>query len=87
MKLFVTALAILISTTSLVAEDDWPRFRGPDATGVAPDNERLPASWSTTDNVSWVTDVPGWGWSCPIVWGDRVFLMEIGVQNGPTSGS
>jgi outer membrane protein assembly factor BamB len=77
MKLFVTALAILISTTSLVAEDDWPRFRGPDATGVAPDNERLPASWSTTDNVSWVTDVPGWGWSCPIVWGDRVFLTTV----------
>lgn len=77
MKLLFTVLAILISTTSLFADDDWPRFRGPDATGVAPDNERLPTSWSTSDNVSWVTDVPGWGWSCPIVWGDRVFLTTV----------
>jgi len=27
--------------------------------------------------VKWVADVPGWGWSCPIVWGDRVFLTAV----------
>ena len=26
------------------------------------------------DNVAWVTDVPGLGWSSPIVSGDSVFL-------------
>ncbi len=59
------------------AQDTWPRFRGPNADGVAPDNAGLPTTWTTTNNVKWVADVPGWGWSCPIVWGDRVFLTTV----------
>lgn len=51
----------------------WPRFRGPVSNPVA-ENPRLPVSWSTTENVEWVTDVPGVGWSSPVVWGNRVFL-------------
>ena len=34
-------------------------------------------TWTTTENVKWVADIPGWGWSCPIVWGDRVFLTSV----------
>jgi outer membrane protein assembly factor BamB len=59
------------------AQSNWPRFRGPNADGVAPDHAGLPTKWTTTDNVKWVADVPGWGWSCPIVWGDRVFLTSV----------
>lgn len=44
---------------------------------MAPDHAGLPTTWTTTDNVKWVADVPGWGWSCPIVWGDRVFLTSV----------
>lgn len=58
-------------------EETWPRFRGPDADGVAEDDPRLPVTWSTTENVAWAADVPGWGWACPIVWGDRVFLSTV----------
>ena len=52
---------------------NWPRFRGPlsNPVGTHPD---LPTRWSTTENVEWVAEVPGVGWSSPIVWGDRVFL-------------
>ena len=56
---------------------DWNRFRGPDATGVAANHDNLPLSWTTTRNVKWVTDVPGWGWSNPIVSGDKVFLTTV----------
>ncbi|NQT39613.1 MAG: PQQ-binding-like beta-propeller repeat protein [Planctomycetes bacterium] len=59
------------------AQDLWPRFRGPGADGVAPDNAGLPTTWTTTENVKWAAEVPGWGWSCPIVWGDRVFLTTV----------
>jgi outer membrane protein assembly factor BamB len=55
----------------------WPRFRGPNADGVAPNNAGLPTTWTTTNNVKWVADVPGWGWSCPIVCSDRVFLTTV----------
>lgn len=51
----------------------WPRFRGPDSNPVS-DNPNLPVTWSKTDNVEWVADVPGVGWSSPVVWGTKVFM-------------
>ena len=33
-----------------------------------------PAHWSATTNVAWKRDLPGRGWSSPIVWGQRIFL-------------
>ena len=53
--------------------DDWPQVRGPGALPVS-DNPNLPSTWSTTANVEWVTDVPGMGWSSPIVWDGKVFV-------------
>ena len=51
----------------------WPQFRGPDSNPVS-DNPNLPVKWSKTENVEWVADVPGVGWSSPVVWGTRVFM-------------
>lgn len=41
---------------------DWPRWRGPNADGVAP-GANPPVSWSQTDNVRWSHKLPGWGTS------------------------
>ena len=62
------------------AEDRWPRFRGPGALGVS-EQEGLPETWSATDNVAWVTEVPGLGWSSPIVWDDLVVVTSV-VSSG-----
>ncbi|MDA1307919.1 MAG: PQQ-binding-like beta-propeller repeat protein, partial [Acidobacteria bacterium] len=51
----------------------WPGFRGPRSNPIS-DNPNLPVTWSKTENVEWVTDVPGVGWSSPVVWGGRVFI-------------
>ena len=51
----------------------WPRFRGPSSNPIS-ENPNLPVSWSKTENVEWVADVPGVGWSSPVVWGNRVFI-------------
>lgn len=59
------------------ASDNWPRFRGSDATGVAEDDTRLPETWSQSENVAWKTEIPGWGWSSPVVWGNKVFLTTV----------
>ncbi|MEA1952744.1 MAG: PQQ-binding-like beta-propeller repeat protein [Planctomycetota bacterium] len=76
--LFLLGLLTAACSTAVVqAEENWPRFRGPNADGVAVDNAGLPKTWSITENVKWVADVPGWGWSCPVVWGDRVFLTTV----------
>ncbi|MDA1015819.1 MAG: PQQ-binding-like beta-propeller repeat protein [Planctomycetota bacterium] len=52
---------------------NWPAWRGPLATGVAPHADP-PVEWSETKNVRWKTEIPGVGHSTPIVWGDRIFL-------------
>jgi outer membrane protein assembly factor BamB len=41
------------------------------------DNPNLPDTWSTTENVEWATDIPGLGWSSPVVWGNKVFLTTV----------
>jgi outer membrane protein assembly factor BamB len=77
MKRILTVLILLVSTGSTLADDNWPRFRGQNADGVSQDDSRLPVTWSKTENVRWVADVPGWGWACPVVWGDKVFLSTV----------
>lgn len=42
----------------------------------------VPERWSATENVKWKVDVPGQGWSSPIVWGDTVFLTS-GISGRP----
>lgn len=80
--LVLAALAVLLSAavSALAAPpstDSWPSFRGADAMSVAADDPRLPVSWSTEENVLWSVDVPGLGWSSPIVLGDRVFVTTV----------
>ena len=66
----------------------WPQFRGIGASGVA-DAATLPLNFSSTENVAWVTEIPGRGWSSPIVWGDRVFVtaaVNAGAFKAPSTG-
>lgn len=66
---------LLLSRLSAAQADDanWPRFRGPHSNGAS-DNSALPTTWSATQNVLWKVDVPGRGWSSPIVCNGRVLL-------------
>ena len=69
-------LVLLVVATPRHGAADWPQFRGPGARGVAA-NRDLPDHWSATENVAWRTEIPGRGWSSPIVWNDRVFLTTV----------
>jgi len=70
------ALLLCVTALLLVGADQWPQFRGPQSTGVAEDRN-LPDSWSTTHNVVWKSEIPGSGWSSPVVWGDRIFVTSV----------
>lgn len=70
-------LTLTIAAIAAAATDNWPQFRGPGSTGVADDDPRLPDEWSSTKNVAWKADIPGRGWSSPIVWGNRVFVTTV----------
>ncbi|MEM6703215.1 MAG: PQQ-binding-like beta-propeller repeat protein [Acidobacteriota bacterium] len=75
----IGALLALFTSAATVdaAEDNWPQFRGPTMNSAIDDNPKLPERWSRTENVEWIADVPGIGWSSPVVWGDRVFLTTV----------
>jgi outer membrane protein assembly factor BamB len=64
---------------------NWPSFRGPDGTGVA-DGQQPPVTWNIKEgkNVRWKTAIPGLGHSCPVVWGNRVFVTTA-VSGEPDS--
>ena len=66
----------MILFAAALAADVWPQFRGPGSAGIAED-ARLPERWSATENVAWQTEIPGTGWSSPVVWGDRVFVTSV----------
>jgi outer membrane protein assembly factor BamB len=85
MRIFILSI-ILILTIS--GQNHWPSFRGAESRGIS-ENADLPDKWSATRNVSWKTDIPGRGWSSPIVWGKKVFLTTVvnkGESESPKKG-
>ncbi len=79
---------VTLAVTAAAATDQWPQFRGTQA-GIADDDPALPDRWSETENVVWKADVPGLGWSSPIVWGDHVFVttaVSSGAEVPPVKG-
>ena len=46
-----------------------------------------PDQWTETDRVAWSIDVPGEGWSCPVLWGNRVFLTAAVPVTGEDNRS
>jgi outer membrane protein assembly factor BamB len=63
----------------------WPQWRGPLATGVAPDADP-PVSWSDIEHVKWKVNIPGSGDATPIIWGDQVFVLTA-VTSGKKAGA
>jgi outer membrane protein assembly factor BamB len=53
----------------------WPRFRGPDGSGVA-DSQKPPVEFGPDKNVKWKVPVPS-GLSSPIVAGDNLVLTAF----------
>lgn len=83
-------LSVLLFTSVLLSPcwaDDFSRFRGADATGVAATHPSLATSWDQTENVAWVADVPGQGWGSPIVVGERVFVSSVVADEKNTAPS
>jgi outer membrane protein assembly factor BamB len=74
---FVLVAPFVLTSSAFGQEraSDWPRWRGPNADGVA-DGRHVPIRWSPTENVRWSVKLPGWGTSSPVVYSDRVFVTS-----------
>lgn len=72
----LTFTVLICRTWAAENSGDWLQFRGPAASGVA-DGLDAPRDWDVAKkkNVLWKTPIPGLGHACPIVTGDRVFIV------------
>ena len=82
MKHLVCAGVVILTLASSAAAQtkNWPQFRGAQSDGLG-EGATLPETWSATENVVWKTELPGWGWSSPVVWGKRIFVTAA-VHDG-----
>src|SRR6516164_3727475 len=76
-------LALVFSPAAMATAGDekpvppnWPQFRGPHGSGVAPDGKKLPVHFGPQTNVVWKTPLP-FGVSSPCVWGDFIFVTGL----------
>ena len=51
----------------------WLQFRGPNASGIAPENANPPVHFDAETNLLWQTEILA-GWSSPCIVDDRIFL-------------
>ncbi len=60
---------------------DWPQWRGPFFNGST-DETNLPQSWSWTEDVAWVSPLPGPSGATAIICKGRVFVTSM-IEKGP----
>ena len=66
------ALASVLAFGLSAAHADWTQFRGPNAQGIS--DEKVPTEWSASEGLAWTLELPGEGSSCPIIFGDAIFV-------------
>lgn len=69
-NVLVVLLLLLVST---LHAENWPRFRGPNGSGISP--SKLPVAWND-DDYRWTASLTGVGNGSPVVWDRRVFLAS-----------
>src|ERR1044072_5249807 len=76
MKFWAIAVLFLCLSSITIHAQNWPSFRGPNASGVA-EGTNPPTTWDLekTQNVIWKTDIPGLSHSSPIIGNNQIFVL------------
>jgi outer membrane protein assembly factor BamB len=66
---------------------NYPFFRGQDSHGIA-GGDGYPTEWNAESglNIKWKVQIPGYGKSSPVIWGDRIFLTTAVGSEGKVYG-
>src|SRR6188474_1606291 len=67
----------VVAIAAFAAEDGtvWPRFRGPNGSGIA-EGQKPPVEFGSEKNLKWRVPAPG-GLSSPIVAGDKLVITAF----------
>lgn len=79
---FTFTLLLSLAAVVAVAQETWPRFRGPNGlgrqAGASPD-----VAWGEATPL-WTAKLPGRGHGSPVVWRDKLFVTSGDDKNGAT---
>ena len=78
LSLFINIIIFLPSCNN--PESNWPQFRGPNSNQIAVADD-LPVDWSMKKNLAWFHNIPGRGWSSPIIWNNKVFFTNAVLED------
>jgi outer membrane protein assembly factor BamB len=73
--LILTVFLAIVNSFSILHAQNWPCWRGPNGDGTSLETN-LPIEWDSEKNVVWKTEVPGRGYSSPVIWEDRLFTLS-----------
>lgn len=79
--IWVTIIALIMIVTVSAWATDWCQWRGPFFNGST-DEKNLPTSWSRTENVVWVSLLPGRSGATPVICNGRVFVSSMVGRSG-----
>ena len=81
----ISKLLLVISITIMAScnNNNWPQFRGSEGKNIAAEKQ-LPLEWGMEKNLAWKFNLEGRGWSCPIVWGNKIFITNARLED-PTA--
>ena len=82
---------LAVASFSCQENDDliWSQFRGNQQNPVV-EHPQLPDRWSESENIEWALELPGRGWSSPIIVGNQVFVTTVvtaGDSKPPQTGT
>jgi outer membrane protein assembly factor BamB len=66
-----------------IGATDWPQFRGPTGDGRST-AKNVPIEWSAEKSVAWKIEIPGRGWSSPVLAASRLYLTTAVDGGGDT---
>lgn len=77
----VLTAGVLLAFAAVAEEEQWPRFRGLNGSGVN-DAKPIPAELNDSNQL-WSTEIKGVGHGSPVIWGDKVFLLSAVAEEVP----
>ena len=80
-RLLPAVLFLIAVCSRFCSAADWPQFRGFYGNGITEDE--FPLKWDAETNVRWKVDIPGEGWSAPVVWDNKLFLTVAIMTKKP----
>jgi outer membrane protein assembly factor BamB len=84
LPLLAVTLALPFGIGARAGETEWPQFRGPTGQGISA-AVNVPVKWSAEESVAWKVEVPGKGWSSPVLSRGRLYLTSA-VGDSATGG-